>query len=303
MWFAKNCAAMTDARKEGEAQYCRWSLHDDTSLIGKAKNAEEDKAGTVVHLDKTETERLRQRLFMTYPFEWATGEPAKTSVSVLRRRAMELLENEEAVEIFRSRSRRADLSELEKSSAEIGTVHHRFLERVSLERVGAVKELRSEAERMVKEHVLSDTEVDALNFDSLAEFWRSEFGQKIVANAQHVRRELAFTARFPHSELGELAPDGSERKVVVGEEISGDDFVVVQGVADLAVILAHEIWLLDFKTDAVLSNDVAHKARIYEPQLKLYARALERIYRRPVTECRLHFLSCGKTVALPGCSN
>jgi len=38
--------------------------------------------------------------------------------------------------------------------------------------------------------------------------------------------------------------------------------------------------------------------KIYEPQLNLYARALERIYNRPVTERRLHFLSCGITEQL-----
>jgi ATP-dependent exoDNAse (exonuclease V) beta subunit len=35
---------------------------------------------------------------------------------------------------------------------------------------------------------------------------------------------------------------------------------------------------------------------MYQPQLNLYARALERIYRKPVTECWLHFLSRGVTV-------
>ena len=78
-----------------------------------------------------------------------------------------------------------------------------------------------------------------------------------------------------------------------------DEFVVVQGVVDLAVILSEEIWLLDFKTDEASAREIEKKVRLYEPQLKLYARALERIYRKPVTDCRLHFLSCGVTAAVP----
>jgi ATP-dependent exoDNAse (exonuclease V) beta subunit len=73
----------------------------------------------------------------------------------------------------------------------------------------------------------------------------------------------------------------------------------VQGVADLAVLLPEEIWLLDFKTDRVRANELAEKAKIYEPQLKLYAGALGRIYSRPVTHGWLHFLSARRTVEIP----
>ena len=77
-----------------------------------------------------------------------------------------------------------------------------------------------------------------------------------------------------------------------------DSAPVVQGVADLVVRLPEETWLLDFKTDEVKLDGVAEKAKSYESQLNLYALALERIYRKPVTHCWLHFLSCGKTEPL-----
>ena len=64
----------------------------------------------------------------------------------------------------------------------------------------------------------------------------------------------------------------------------------MQGVADLVVLLPEEIWLVDFKTDEVRAGELPEKIKIYAPQLKLYARALEKIYSRPVTACWLHFL-------------
>ena len=67
---------------------------------------------------------------------------------------------------------------------------------------------------------------------------------------------------------------------------------------DLAVIQPGEIWLVDFKTDELKVNELADKAQGYEPQLKLYARALARIYQRPVTECCLYFLSVRKAVPI-----
>jgi ATP-dependent helicase/nuclease subunit A len=68
------------------------------------------------------------------------------------------------------------------------------------------------------------------------------------------------------------------------------EFVVVQGVADLVVLLPREIWLVDFKTDRMTGADLPDKIKQYEPQLRLYALALARIYHRPVTGSWLHFL-------------
>jgi len=84
---------------------------------------------------------------------------------------------------------------------------------------------------------------------------------------------------------------------VAGVGLAGE-FVVVQGIADLVVLLDEEIWLLDFKTDDVKGTELQARAQEYEPQLRLYALALERIYQRPVTRRWLHFLSVGETATM-----
>ncbi len=300
LWFAKNCAAEGGGAKSGETILCRWSVHDD-SILDDSEKEESKKAERVIKLNKIETEGLRRRLSATYSFAAATEEPAKTSVSVLRRRAAEFFESEEAADFYRRRGRptqrSSQASNPATSAAEAGTVYHRFLERVSFECVRSVKELRDEAARMAGTGILSATEMELLDFDSLLKFWRSDFGNKVLANERHVRRELAFTARFSPAELEEISPRSQDNVPWGVTEMDGE-FVIVQGVADLAVILPKEIWLLDFKTDKVFAKDLAGKAELYRPQLLLYARALERIYDRPVTDCRLHFLSLGQTVAL-----
>jgi ATP-dependent helicase/nuclease subunit A len=75
-----------------------------------------------------------------------------------------------------------------------------------------------------------------------------------------------------------------------------NDFVVVQGVADLVVLLPREIWLVDFKTDQVHADELPAKTKLYASQLKLYGRALAKIYSRTVTHGWLHFLDARKTV-------
>jgi ATP-dependent helicase/nuclease subunit A len=289
VWFARNCEA--NGHDSGETALCSWRLHDDTSLVDQGGETDGKNITVATRLNEAAAGALRRKLSIGYAFDAATEKAAKTSVSALRRRAMEFLEQEEAADFLKLRTKWAAESKAKQSGAEIGTVHHRFLERVSFERVESVSELRSEAERIFREGGLSQQELEWLDFDSLLQFWHSDFGRRIQANAQRVKRELAFTARFSPAELAEAAPSAEADDAALK-----DEFVVVQGVVDVAVILPKEIWLLDFKTDEVSLREVEKKARLYEPQLKLYARALEKTYRRPVTECRLHFLSCGATV-------
>jgi len=64
------------------------------------------------------------------------------------------------------------------------------------------------------------------------------------------------------------------------------------------VLLPEEIWLADFKTDEIRPAELPEKTRLYAPQLKLYAQALEKIHLRPVTKRWLHFLAARKTMEL-----
>ena len=75
-----------------------------------------------------------------------------------------------------------------------------------------------------------------------------------------------------------------------------DEFIVLQGVIDLAVILPGEIWLLDFKTDQIKKSEMDERAQHYRTQVRLYADAMSKIYRRPVTQRWLHFLALQKTL-------
>jgi len=165
------------------------------------------------------------------------------------------------------------------------------LQRVSLAHATASAILREQANQMREAGWLNALEVEALDFDALAGFWQSDLGRQIRGNAPSVRRELQFTARFSPSELVAcgLQPASGLRT---------DEFVVVQGMVDLAVMLPNEIWVVDFKTDALDAKSLSDRAKLYEPQLKLYAQALSRIHGRTVTRCCLHFLAQQATVPI-----
>src|SRR5205823_11810427 len=60
-----------------------------------------------------------------------------------------------------------------RSAAEIGSVHHTFLEFVSFENVGSVEELQAEAKRLEELGVLTPEQITQLDFRGLAAFWAS----------------------------------------------------------------------------------------------------------------------------------
>jgi ATP-dependent helicase/nuclease subunit A len=297
-WFSRNSTLPREGAARGQTEHLRWAVHDDRELAGAPARLQPEEATTDL-ADAVTSEvwqKLQKRLSWQYPFPVATRTPAKTSVSILRRRATEQLDDEvSSFSVHASRSTRHELPlTSHPSAADIGSAQHRFLECVALERVGSLGDLRSEAQRLVKETAMTENEAALLDLEGLSAFWQSELGQKVRAQREHVRRELEFTARFSCQDVAELT----------GGRLDADlagEFVVVQGVVDLAVVLASEMWLIDFKSDRVEERDLAERVKEYEPQLKLYARALSRIYQRPVLECWLYFLSQRKVASIePG---
>jgi len=270
----------------GQSKLLRWKIYtvDDPRLhLPEPGSAgESSQAGPAAVAEDPGLPELQARLAWKYPFTAATGQRAKTTVTELRRGRDE--EAEVAGFIQRRKFTFPEKRKQALTGSEKGVAHHRFLQAVSLSKTGGAEELRSEAERLTREKWLSVEEAAALDFDALAQFWQSDFGRSVAANAPAARRELQFTARFT---AADLAGSGLEPAA----NLAVDEFVVVQGMVDLAVLLPKEIWLVDFKTDEFGEDERADKIKSYAPQLKLYARALEGIYNRPVTECRLHFLS------------
>jgi ATP-dependent helicase/nuclease subunit A len=228
------------------------------------------------------TPAVWRRVSWNYPAGPATRQRAKTSVTDLRRHQQQE-EASPAAFVRRGFFDFPDRAPCKLSAAEAGLAHHRFLERVSLSEVNDAGALRREANRLEQEGWLTTAEREAVDIDSISAFWRTDLGRDISAHPESVRRELEFTARFHASDLGLELCDAAQSQ-------ADGDFIVVQGVADLAVLLPREIWLVDFKTDAVTATGVEEKAAAYETQLRLYAIALSRIYHRPVTRIALFFL-------------
>jgi ATP-dependent helicase/nuclease subunit A len=290
IWFASHVNPANSTR--GETPLLHWRLVEDEEFVGadKVECGRQKAEIELPVLVEATAKRLRAVLNWEYPQQAATKQKAKVSVTELRRAAEE--PDDEAEPVFAppgfvARNRKSQTARRELSAADYGTAHHKFLQHFALEQTDALA-LATEAERLVRENYLSADEQAVLDFDALATFWNSELGERIRLNVKSVRRELPFTARFSPVEIAEI----TGKKSAAGLE---NEFVIVQGVADLVVLLPQEIWLVDFKTDEVGAEDLPAKIKSYTPQLKLYAGALAKFFARPITNGWLHFLSARRT--------
>jgi ATP-dependent helicase/nuclease subunit A len=175
------------------------------------------------------------------------------------------------------------------AAADVGTAHHEFLQHVELEKTGSLAQIETEAKRLQELGFLTAQQVALLDLRGLFAFWDSELGRKFRAQAPFVRRELPFTARFSPAEIAQLLNEPAPEKL-------DQEFVVVQGVADLVALLPREIWLLDFKSDDVRSKQLEQRLETYRPQIRIYSAGLSRIYSRPVSQSWIYFISVRKAV-------
>jgi ATP-dependent helicase/nuclease subunit A len=299
----------SDWGMSGQNALLRWRLLGEPEIEALSHETTSDAGPQAPRPDigPPDFERLAQIASWKYPFERAVRESAKTSVTAFRKRVAEETDGESRVVLdFDALPATSLPSQSEAteglSFAEVGIAHHAFLEHVRYGDADDEASLRDQAQGMIDRGALTRDGAACLDFGALTRFLNSEIGLRIRSESSFVCRELPFTAKVTIDTLDRFLKPPTEGPVAhsVGggaPSRSDEEFVVVQGVVDLAVIKPDGIWILDYKTDRLAASQCAHKAGVYAPQMLLYAAALEGIYKRPVTEGWLYFLNPG--VAVP----
>ena len=226
---------------------------------------------------------IERRLAFVYPLREAEALPSKLTATGLKDRFQPDQEAAALTPQPRRPFRLPDLSGAEKplSAAERGTATHLVLQNLDFSKAGSEEELRREILRLQAGSFLSEREARAVDLGAILRLFASPLGQRLRA-AEKLRREFRFSLLCDASEFFSVAP---------GEQ------VLLQGVVDCFWEEDGGITVLDYKTDRVRDRaEAEERARIYAGQLRAYAKALERIFRKPVKECLLYFLSIGETV-------
>ena len=155
-----------------------------------------------------------------------------------------------------------------------GTMTHRVLSLMNLDdlRKGLSPEeaVRQEKARMLEHHMASEEELDQIQEGTIASFWRSEMGQRVL-KAEEVHREWNFNLMIHR----------------------GED-VMLQGIIDCAFREGDTWVILDYKTDRGKTPEQLLEE--YLPQLQWYSLALEKLTGQRVKEMALYSLSLNRLI-------
>ena len=218
--------------------------------------------------------------------------PLKTSVSSLAKKSVlhdplpltDAEENEESkrqaetillpLRLSELPARPAFMEEKQLTGADRGTMIHRLLSLVDLGTIRQASDrgmaLRDEIERLIGQGCFAVEDTFVLQSQPVADFFDSALGSRLLQSPL-VRREWGFNLRLPEGTL-------------------------LQGVIDCAFMENDQWVLLDYKTDHIVHEE-AFVAR-YQRQLTWYARALETITGRAVSEMWLYALEKGRAYAV-----
>lgn len=271
----------------------------DISLITRAdlleaveKPSEEAKEAFWSGEDLTD-EGLLKILDYRYPHEAATRLPSKVSVSVIKKRAIEEMEEAPSAAILDETYEDAPLlpkpeflkQTRQLTGAERGTAFHTVMLHID-PRVGDLGEVDRQIRLMVDKELLLPEEAEAVSRHKVLGFFRSDLGRRFAKAAQSGKlyKEEAFIRSVPAKDLR--------------PEWDADDPMTLAGIIDAFFEEDGEIILLDYKTDAVPAEAEVFLANRYSAQIHLYADALTSITGKAVREAYLYSVSREETVRL-----
>lgn len=167
-----------------------------------------------------------------------------------------------------------------------GTLTHRVLQHLDYSIAATEGGVRSELDRLTDIGVLPDDQRDLVDAAAISWFVLTPLGESIARAGAEFRREFSFVTGESPSFLDPSIGDTDE------------DMVMVRGIVDGILVAQESLEVIDFKTDAIQTHDAPQRAERYRPQMIVYARAMSRIWKRPVITCRLVFLHARSIVQL-----
>lgn len=158
--------------------------------------------------------------------------------------------------------------------AQKGTAMHTFMQFCDYK--SAKDNVEEEISRTVKNGYLTTEEAETLDRGKLKALFDSDFAKRIF-ESDKVYREFKISSFLPAGEI---------------ENVSSDDKILVQGIADCVFEEKGSLVLLDYKTDRV--KDESELFERYRKQLDFYSLAIEKTLKKPVKEVYLYSFSLSK---------
>ncbi|MCM3718662.1 helicase-exonuclease AddAB subunit AddA [Fictibacillus phosphorivorans] len=242
-----------------------------------------------VAITSVDNEEVSRRLSWQYQHMSSTATRSKQSVTELKKQ-FQTTDEYSSTDLVKAaqpmiHERPRFMQESQLSAAEAGTAMHMVMQHVDFKSSETLNDLEEQVTRMESRELLTSEQARYIQFEQIKEFIDGPLGQRI-RESENVKREIPFSMALPLSET--RTSDEEEAHVLV------------QGVIDCLIEDEDGFVLIDYKTDKIhnrftkgFSGARETLLNRYEMQLTLYAKAIERILKKPVKESYLYFFDGG----------
>jgi ATP-dependent helicase/nuclease subunit A len=239
-----------------------------------------------VPVQSTYSEEIHSRLSWKYSFKDASNHRSKQSVSEIKRQR-EISDEYSGKDLVKSLkktilNRPRFMQEKSLSPAERGTALHLVMQHVDFLKPINEDSIKEQLKWMVDRELLTMDQVLVIDPGLIVQFFQSPLGERIL-NARMVKREVPFTLALPAIE-------------VYTDWQDDDESIFIQGVIDCIFEDENGLVLIDFKSDGITDRYKGGFEQAkpilenrYKVQVDLYTKAIEKIWKRKVSERFLFF--------------
>ena len=246
-------------------------------------------------------EEIKTRLNYSYPFSHASKIKIKMTVSELKKLGQFQDEDHSVVLYPNTTIERSDINqpieyrektipdfirqkESETTGSDRGTLYHKVLELLDLNKVNNREALTEELQRMVDRKRINESDVKKLKLEYIFNFTNSDVANRMrkAASSNLLYKEKQFVMGIKASEF--MMDSDSE------------ELVLIQGIIDAFFEEDGELVLLDYKSDLVENEE--QLINRYKIQLEYYRRALEQMLNKRVKEMIIYSLPLAKEIRI-----
>jgi ATP-dependent helicase/nuclease subunit A len=257
-----------------------------------------------IDTNKTYHSELKEEIKSRYNYEYAYRNESelkvKMTVSELKKLG-QLQDEEYSVNLYDAKPGRERSSESDQeieatvpvflrqqeaaiSGTDRGTLYHKVLELINLQRVYGREDLNQELEQLTLTSRLNRKDVEKLKLDYISGFVSSD-----VANRMRIAEKENKLYKEKQFVMGIKATE-------VLDSVDSEELILIQGIIDVFFEENDELVLLDYKSDIVADEkQLVHR---YKVQLQYYKRALEQMLNKKVKEMIIYSLPLGKEIRI-----
>lgn len=221
-------------------------------------------------------EQLEEQFGFRYPFVSDSKTKQKVSVSELKKKAYleeEEMEEEEVIPLFPKFLQK----EVKITGASRGSAYHKVLELLDFSKEYEETALWEAIHEMTKKGFLAEEMAECVAVPEILHFLHAPIGQRLKRACQ---KKLLHT----------------EQPFVLGDDETGGEMILIQGIIDVYFEEEGELVVLDYKTDRVhKEQELIDK---YQLQLAYYAKALEQITGKHVKEKMIYSFALQKEIEI-----